>query len=118
MSNSDSDESEEGITNEEVVEKTGYPLSIVEESREIFNLIDLDGGGSLDAEEMMKLMDCKLEGLKLHPAIGNQDCTENTGGKYPIEWNEMLGRIFHPLIYKYKANIINTLPISIFNNYR
>ena len=25
--------------------------------REIFDLIDLDGGGSLDAEEMMKLMD-------------------------------------------------------------
>merc|ERR1711881_409607 len=44
---SDSDESEEGLTNEEVVE----------ESREIFDLIDLDGGGSLDAEEMMKLMD-------------------------------------------------------------
>ena len=25
--------------------------------REIFNLIDLDGGGTLDAEEMMKMMD-------------------------------------------------------------
>ncbi len=30
---SDSDESEEGLTNEEVVEKTGFPLSVVEESR-------------------------------------------------------------------------------------
>ena len=29
----DSDESEEGLTNEEVVEKTGFPLSVVEESR-------------------------------------------------------------------------------------
>ena len=30
---SDSDESEEALTNEEVVEKTGFPLSVVEESR-------------------------------------------------------------------------------------
>lgn len=34
----------------------------------------------------------------------------------PIEWNEMLGRIFHRVIYNYKNKILNTLPISIFYN--
>eukprot|EP00945_MAST-04E_sp_MAST-4E-sp1_P006409 g6409.t1 len=44
-------------TDEEVSAKLNVPLAAVKECREMFNLIDLDGGGSLDAEEMMKLMD-------------------------------------------------------------
>ena len=37
---------------------------------------------------------------------------------YPIEWNEMLGRIFHKIIFKYKNKTLNTLPRNIFHSYR
>ena len=70
--------------------------------------------------DMIKLLDRKLEGLKLNPAKSPRN-GHNEGGpdsKYPIDWNEMLGRIFHRLIYKYKDHVMNTLPISIFQNYR
>jgi len=67
--------------------------------------------------EMMSLLDMKLEQLKMHPATHPQDKAEDGRG-YPIEWNEMLGRIFHRLAYKYKDHVMNTLPISIFTNYR
>jgi len=66
---------------------------------------------------MILFLDEKLEKLKLNPAKYPQDCAENNTG-YPIEWNEMLGRIFHKVCYKYKDKILNTLPIPIFNNYR
>lgn len=68
--------------------------------------------------EMILLLDNKLELLKLYPASFPQDCAEVSNGKYPIEWNEMLGRIFHKVAYKYKNEILNTLPISVFWNYR
>jgi hypothetical protein len=29
---------------------------------------------------------------------------------YPFEWTEILGQIFHPLIYKYKDKVLQTLP--------
>jgi hypothetical protein len=67
--------------------------------------------------EMIKLLDSKLEELKLHPAKGPQNMV-GSGTGYPIEWNEMLGRIFHRVSYKYKDKIMNTLPISIFGGYR
>ena len=54
---SDSEESEPPLTNEEVVERTGASLAEVKEYREIFQLVDLDGGGSIDDEELGELMD-------------------------------------------------------------
>ena len=57
-------------------------------------------------------MDKKLVSLKLHPAKFPRD-GHNKGGpnsKYPITWNEMLGKIFHKLIHKYKEKVMNTLP--------
>ena len=66
---------------------------------------------------MIKLLDSKLEQLRLYPANNPYDCKENGNG-YPIEWTEMLGRIFHKVCYKYKDKILNILPISIFKNYR
>lgn len=66
---------------------------------------------------MISLLDTKLEQLKIHPASFPQEKAEDATG-YPIEWNEMLGRIFHKVIYKYKERIMNTLPVSIFTNYR
>lgn len=66
---------------------------------------------------MILLLDKKLEDLKKNPANNPRDSFSNNGSKYPISWAEMLGCIFHPLIFKYKDNVLNTLPILIFNNY-
>jgi len=68
--------------------------------------------------DMILLLDSKLDKLKLYPATFPQDSAGVSKGKYPIEWNEILGRIFHKICYKYKDNLLNTLPISIFNNYK
>ena len=71
--------------------------------------------------EMIKLMDEKHSELKKNPAKFPQDRKElynNAVDCYPIEWNEMLGRIFHKIVYKYKNKILNTLPICIFHSYR
>ena len=68
-------------------------------------------------ETMVKLLDAKLDTLKLHPASVPRDCAENGSG-YPIEWNEMLGRIFHRVLCEFKDKIIKQIPRLIFNNYR
>jgi len=68
-------------------------------------------------EEMIKLMDEKYNDLMKNPAKSPQDSRE-VNHLYPIEWNEMLGRIFHKIQYKYKNKSFNTLPISIFHSYR
>jgi len=65
--------------------------------------------------EMISLMDNKLEKLKLFPSTFPQDRAEISNGKYPIEWNEMLGRIFHKVCYKYKDKILQTLPLLDFS---
>jgi hypothetical protein len=65
---------------------------------------------------MIQLLDNKLYKLKLNPSIHPLCCAENS--MYPIEWNEMLGRIFHKVSYKYKEKLLNTLPTLIFTDYR
>jgi hypothetical protein len=66
---------------------------------------------------MISLLDLKLENLIRNPSKFPQDCSE-CGSGYPIEWNEMLGRIFHRVSYKYKEYLLNTLPMIDCNNYR
>jgi hypothetical protein len=68
--------------------------------------------------EMIKLLDEKLDSLKQNPANHPRDYSGCNGSKYPIEWNEMLGRIFHRVSYNYKDKLLNTLPISIFHSYQ
>ena len=63
------------------------------------------------------LLDSKLDELKKNPSSFPQDCKEKGTG-YPIEWNEMLGRIFHRLNYEFKEKITGDLPTPIFRNYR
>jgi predicted transcriptional regulator len=65
---------------------------------------------------MITLLDEKLEDLKQHPATEIRDCKEKGKG-YPIEWNEMLGRIFHRVCYKYKDHIDRSLPPCQFEKY-
>lgn len=65
--------------------------------------------------EMIKLLDDKLPILRTNPAKCPTDCAELKTG-YPIEWNEMLGRIFHRICAEYVDHIIQTVP-SINSNY-
>jgi hypothetical protein len=67
--------------------------------------------------EIHNILDLKLEELKKHPAKYPQDMAENRTG-YPIEWNEICGRIFHRIVYKYKDKVFNTLPSPLFHSYR
>jgi hypothetical protein len=67
--------------------------------------------------DMMKLLDEKSVALKKNPAKFPQDSAEKGTG-YPIEWNEMNGRIFHKLVYKYKEHVLQSLATPIFQNYR
>lgn len=66
---------------------------------------------------MLAFLDTKLDELIQHPATHPQDqkCPDS---RYPIEWNEMLGRIFHRISYHYKDYLLRTLPICVFYNYR
>ena len=66
---------------------------------------------------MLALMDSKLEALMHHPATYPGDCAENGTG-YPIEWNEMLGRIFHDISFKYLTRLLRTLPTPDMYNYK
>lgn len=58
--------------------------------------------------------------LEKFPAAKPRDKKEDykSNSCYPIEWNEILGRIFHPLIYKYKDHVDMSLPKLIFKNYQ
>jgi len=67
--------------------------------------------------EMTCLLDTKLDELRNCPSTHPQDSRENGNG-YPVEWNEMLGRIFHKLLVKYIPNIMYTVPRPIFAKYR
>jgi FkbM family methyltransferase len=66
---------------------------------------------------MLDYLDSIYPRLVQHPARNPQDCLERGGG-YPIGWNHMLGRIFHPLVYRYRAQITYDLPTPSFVNYR
>ncbi|NDE14249.1 hypothetical protein EBZ80_04890 [bacterium] len=54
------------------------------------------------------LLDEKLGALRTHPASGPADRGEDGHG-YPIEWTEILGRIFHPLNDEFHERIARTL---------
>jgi hypothetical protein len=66
-------------------------------------------------DEMVALLDSKLPELRLHPAGHPRDCSERS--RYPIGWNEMLGRIFHKVATKYKSHLLRSLPVSVFSDY-
>jgi hypothetical protein len=68
--------------------------------------------------DMIALLDSKLDALRVNPARHTRDCAEEEGSCYPLEWNEMLGRIFHKWAYIYRDSIRRTLPVPIFTNYR
>jgi len=61
-------------------------------------------------------MDKRLNNLKKYPATSP---TERYSEEYhyPVRWT-FVGELFHPLNYKYKDNILNTLPSPSFSDYR
>jgi len=64
---------------------------------------------------MVALLDDRLSQLREHPAKHSRDKSQDRNG-YPIGWNEMLGRIFHPLCLEHPGRILFTLPPHIYVN--
>ena len=65
------------------------------------------------------LLDERLEALKENPSHATDCCREfYPDTKYPMGWNEMLGRIFHKVAAKYTDRIWFSLPLPNFNYYR
>jgi len=67
--------------------------------------------------QMVELLDSKLEALKQHPAT-NPQATPDTSPGYPIEWAEMLGRIYHNIGCDYVDKFLFTCPVVITKDYR
>lgn len=65
---------------------------------------------------MISLLSFKLDALQAHPASHPRDRAEDGSG-YPIEWNEMLGRIFHRVSYAHRDHILRSLPAIVMQNY-
>ena len=68
-------------------------------------------------KSMMALLDTKLEVLKSNPSTHPRCCSSNTSNKYPIGWNEMLGRIFHGLSSKYVDRFLYSVPRPVCHSY-
>jgi hypothetical protein len=68
-------------------------------------------------DNLIKVMDSKLEELKKHPAT-NPSATPETSPGYPVKWSEILGDIFHPLAAKYVGRFLFTVPTPHFTNYK
>jgi len=67
--------------------------------------------------EILCILDEKLELLKLHPSTFPQDCSELNKG-YPLAWSEICSSIFHKVCYNCRNRLLYTLPRPIFHNYR
>ena len=65
------------------------------------------------------VLDFHLETLKENPSTQPDCCIEYVPDtKYPLHWNELLGRIFHEEASKYLERIVFDIPIPDFNYYR
>ena len=77
--------------------------------------------------KLNNILDEKLVLLQQHP--GNYHPRAIFGGvhgengiyldsKYPLQWNEILGKIIHPLMYKYIGKFQNIMPYPNIYNYK
>ena len=70
-------------------------------------------------EKQAATLDRHYEALKAHPSTQPDCCIEYVPGtKYPLHWNELLGRIFHEEAAKITDRIRLEIPIPDFNFYR
>jgi len=67
---------------------------------------------------MIALLDERLPRLRAHPARHPQDFHGCGGSAYPLEWNEMLGRIFHRICFGFRNRLLQTVPPCVFTDYR
>lgn len=67
-----------------------------------------------------EILNNKLKLLRVFPSPSNRCCKPEEGQdkNYPIEWNELCGRILQPLQFKYIKNILNALPRPSNSNYQ
>lgn len=70
-----------------------------------------------------RLLDAKLPLLRQHPAQHPMDQTgvilpDGKPSLYPLRWAELLGEIFHPLIYRHRADLLQAPIEPIFGGYR
>jgi len=68
-------------------------------------------------KNLMIKMDQIADKLEKYPSTCPQQ-TYSDGYPYPLRWAELLGEIFHPVCYKYKDRILQTVPPLIYTDYR
>ena len=70
-------------------------------------------------DRQQSLLTEKYEALKANPSTRPDDCIDfYPQSKYPIEWNQLLGRIFHEVLGNYTEHIQQLLPTPNFHFYR
>ena len=69
-------------------------------------------------DQVNLVLDKKFSELEKHPAKNSRDGEVSGTSPYPIAWSEILGSIFHPLVYKYSEHIGKNLPPPQFTNYQ
>ena len=68
--------------------------------------------------EVNAVLDSKLSALKRNPAVSPLEGSESGSG-YPLEWNELMGRIFHRIQPAFLDRRIKTsVPYPDLDNYR
>jgi hypothetical protein len=70
-----------------------------------------------------RLLDAKLALLQQHPAQHPLDQTDvvlanGEKSRYPLRWAELLGEIFHPLVYEYRRHLLQAPIEPAFGGYR
>ena len=60
-------------------------------------------------EDMLRVLDSRLEQLKQNPSKYTNDCVWTDSG-YPIRWAEILGEVFHKVSYEHRDKLLYTLP--------
>lgn len=70
-----------------------------------------------------ELLDRKIDALKANPAQHPMDqhnvtLPDGSVSKYPLRWQELLGEIFHPLVYEFSDSIIQGEIAPSFKDYR
>ena len=70
-------------------------------------------------EKQASVLDKHYEALKENPSTQPDCCIEYVPGtKYPLHWNELLGRIFHEESAKFIERIRLEIPVPNFDYYR
>ena len=74
------------------------------------------------------ILDDRASELKKHPGdyhpraikggVQGLKNTEFDGSEYPLEWNEICGRILHPLLFSYREKVSLIMPNPVLSNYR